>query len=295
MTTPKKIWINGKLADPRVPLISAYDHGFLYGDGVYETVRVYGGKVFRFDEHFRRLLRSSKGLGLAVPATLDSLRRAVQSLIRVNGLTEASVRITLSRGPGPMGFDPRPCVKPTLAVMPGPPPKHDPRFYERGIKVVLAGTRRNPKESLDPAMKTTNNLNNILAKREAIAAGAYEAVMLNTRGFLAEGTISNVFFVKGSTLFTPSLDCGILEGVTRTEVLRLAVRRGLKAEEGSYRPERLFTADEVFLTSTTFEVLPVTAIVAGGRVRRVAGGRVGNWSPTLRSDYVDAARRELGL
>lgn len=294
MNFPKKIWVNGKLADPRKPLVSAYDHGFLYGDGVYETVRIYGGQIFGFDAHFRRLLKSAKGLGLAVPASREGLRRAVVSLIRVNRLEEASVRITLSRGPGPMGFDPRPCTTPTLAVMPGPHPKHDPALYEKGIKIVLAKTRRNPKVSLDPIMKTTNNLNNILAKREAIQAGAYEAVMLNTVGDVAEGTISNVFFVKGDRLVTPSLACGLLEGVTRTEVLRAGKCRGMTVEERPVKPEELFRADEVFLTSTTFEVLPVTRIQdVSGRVRKVAGGRVGNWAPTLRSDYLDVVQRAL--
>lgn len=294
MEFPRKIWLNGRLADPRRPLVSAYDHGFLYGDGVYETVRVYGGKVFRFDGHFRRLVGSARGLGIALPLAREKLRRAVELLIRANRLTEASVRITLSRGPGPMGFDPRPCKTPTLALMPGPHPRHAPELYERGVKIVLARTRRNPKAALDPIMKTTNNLNNILAKREAIAAGAYEAVMLNVDGRLAEGTISNVFFAKGNRLYTPSLDCGILEGVTRTEVMRLAARRGMKIEEGAFRPDRLFSAEEVFLTSTTFEVMPVASVEEpSGRVRKIARGRVGWRAPLLRSDYLDVVRREL--
>jgi branched-chain amino acid aminotransferase len=293
MSYPKKIWINGRLVDPRKPVVSAYDHGFLYGDGVYETIRIYRRKPFRFSAHYRRLLQSARGLGLAVGFSEKALATAVRALVRADRLEEASVRITLTRGPGPMGFDPRPCRTPTLAVMPGPPPRHDPRCYERGVKVVLARTRRNPRAALDPIMKTTNNLNQILAKREAIAAGAYEAVLLNTDGFLAEGTISNVFFLKGRTLFTPSLDCGILEGVTRTEVLRLARRRGLKTVEGFFRPERLFSADEAFLTSTTFEVLPVTRVAAGGRLRLIAGGRVGSWAPLLRSDYRDVVDREV--
>jgi branched-chain amino acid aminotransferase len=291
---PRKIWVNGRLVDPRKPLVSAYDHGFLYGDGVYETVRVYGGRVFGFSAHYRRLLKSARGLSLRVPSTEAALFRAVRALIRANGLTEASVRITLSRGPGPMGFDPRPCETPTLAVMPGPHPRHDPGHYERGVKIVLARTRRNPKVSLDPLMKTTNNLNNILAKMEAIRGGAYEAVMLNTGGFLAEGTISNVFFVQGNTLFTPSLACGILEGVTRTEVMRAAARRGMAVREGRFRPADLFRADEAFLTSTTFEVMPVTRVRdEAGRLRLIAGGRVGSWAPTLRSDYRDVVERAL--
>jgi branched-chain amino acid aminotransferase len=294
MDFPRKIWVNGKLADPRKPLVSAYDHGFLYGDGVYETVRVYGGKVFRFDGHYRRLVQSARGVGIPLAFSRETMRRAVESLIKVNRLEEASVRLTLSRGPGPMGFDPRPCKTPTLAVMPGPHPRHAPALYERGVTAALARTRRNPKASLDPIMKTTNNLNNILAKREAIAAGAYEAVMLNIDGYLAEGTISNIFFIEGGRLCTPSLDCGILEGVTRDAVIALAVKRGLTVMEGAFRPERLHGADEVFLTSTTFEVLPVTRLAEpGGRVRKLGGGRVGSWAPTLRSDYLDMVHREL--
>ncbi len=283
---PEKVWINGTIRDARAPLLSVYDRGFLYGDGVYETLRVEHGRLFHFDEHYRRLKNSARGLGLRVPYGGKVLRRGVERLLKSNGLRDAVLRITLTRGPGPLGFDPRPAKTPTCVMIATPPRRHAEDLYRRGVLLAVARVRRTPATSLDPAFKSTNNLNNILAKMEAVKRGAYEALMLNIRGDVAEGTISNVFFISGKILRTPSLDCGILSGVTRSVVLALAKREGLKVAEGHYSLKRLFRAEEVFITSTTMEVMPVTRIAdESGKVRRVGNGRVGDWSRRLRAAY----------
>lgn len=283
---PEKVWVNGKLKDARVPLLSVYDRGFLYGDGVYETLRVEQGRLFHFNEHYRRLKRSARGLGLRVPYGGNVLRRGVDRLLKSNALKDAVLRITLTRGPGPLGFDPRSATVPTCVMIATPPRRHAEELYRRGILLAVSRVRRTPATSLDPAFKSTNNLNNILAKMEAVRRGAYEALMLNIDGDLAEGTISNVFFISGKILRTPSLDCGILSGVTRSIILSQAKREGLKVEEGCYSLIQLFMADEVFITSTTMEVMPVTRIVdERGRFHRVGDGRVGDWSRRLRLAY----------
>jgi branched-chain amino acid aminotransferase len=201
----------------------------------------------------------------------------------------------VTRGEGPLGFDPSFSRAPTWSLIAVPVKVHAPELYRRGIRAALARVRRNSRSSLDPAAKTTNNLNNILAKMESLARGAYEAVMLNADGYVAEGTICNVFFVSGGALKTPSLDCGLLAGVTRSAVIALARRRGLSVVEGRFRPRDLFAAREVFLTSTTFEVLPVSSIVdEEGRVRAVGDGRPGPWAPALRHDFRRLVERETG-
>ncbi len=286
MKLPQKIWIDGKFKDSRKPAVSVFDRGFLYGDGVYETMRVYGRKIFHFPEHYQRLMRSARGLGIKVKYACASLHSAAEKLLQVNGLKEAVVRITLTRGQGPLGFDPRPCQNPVMVMAAVPVPNHAQILYQKGIQLALARVRRNPRVSIDPAFKSINNLNNIFAKMEAIKQKSYEALMLNTEGYLAEGTISNLFFVKGNILHTPSLDCGLLAGVTRGLVIQLAKKRGLKIKEGFFVPKDLFLAHEVFITSTTLEVMPVARIVdEKARVHKINKGRVGCWAKTLRQDY----------
>lgn len=291
---PKKVWVNGKIQSAHKPALSVFDRGFLYGDGVYETIRVYSGTLFHFPSHFRRLKNSARGIGIGLPASLARMRRAALQLIKANGLKEATLRITLTRGPGPLGFDPRPCHRTTLVMISAPANHHPEKCYTKGISLALARVRRNPREALDPALKSTNNLNNILAKMEANQRRAYEALMLNVDGYLAEGTISNIFFISGGKLKTPSLDCGLLEGVTRSLVMRLTKKLGMLVVQGHFRPRDLFTAQEVFITSTTLEVMPVTRLVDPiGRIRLIGGGRVGPWARRLRSEYKRCVAAEI--
>jgi branched-chain amino acid aminotransferase len=291
MIFPKRVLVNGRLLDPRRPALSVFDRGFLYGDGVYETVRVYEGKPFHWPDHVRRLRKSAQGLGIRVPFSVEALWRGARKLLAANRLQEAVIRITLTRGIGPLGFDPRPARVPTWVMTAVPAWRPPESFYRTGVRVAVARVRRNPPAALDPALKSTNNINNILAKAESIRRGAFEALMLNIQGQVAEGTISNVFFRLGSALHTPSLSCGILEGVTRSVVLRLARRLGLPVREGCYAVPRLLQAREMFITSTVLEVLPVTTVVdEAGRAHRIAEGRVGPWTEALR----DAFRRSAG-
>jgi branched-chain amino acid aminotransferase len=275
--------------------VSLFDRGFLYGDGVYETVRVYQGHIFHFAEHFQRLRQSAQGVRISLPFSRKAIERAAYGLLKANGLAEAIIRITLTRGAGPLGFDPRPCKSPTLAMIAAPPPRHPEELYRRGIRLALARVRRNPTVSLSPALKTINNLNNIFGKMEALERNAYEALMLNVRGELAEGTISNVFFISKGALKTPALECGLLAGVTRDAVIRLAERQKLKVTEGHFFPRDLYTAQEAFITSTTMEVMPVTAVVdEKGRVHAIGSGRVGPWAPGLRQEYQRLVSTEMG-
>lgn len=272
-----KVYLNGKLVDARRALISVYDHGFLYGDGIYEAVSVSKAGIFHWPEHYRRLRESARRIGLACPWSSATLERQVKGLVRANHLDEGWVRITLSRGPGPLGLDPRICPKPTLVLL-LLPPRNMREMRTLGITLGIVRTRRNHPRCLDPQIKSNNALNTIQARREATRLDVAEAVLLNLEGHLTEGTISNVFFVRGRTVATPSLDCGLLEGVTRGLVLRLARKLGYRVQEGRFRADALRTADEVFLSSTTMGVMPIVQVTddSGPRRKRY---RVGNGRP----------------
>lgn len=258
------IYLNDRFVDGANAVVSVFDHGLLYGDGVYETIRSYGHKVFMRDQHLARLRRSADAIGLRVPVAEDDwpalLNEAMQRNDVGNERTDAYIRITISRGVGDIGLDPALCPTPTVIVMTkplSPPPPHQ---YQSGVDLIVARTRRNYPGALDPQIKSTSFLNNILAKREAIAARAFDSLLLNWESHLAECTVSNLFFVTNGRLRTPSLDCGILDGITRRIILSLAHEEGIRVEEGTYTLDQLVQADECFLTNTTMEVMPVTSL-----------------------------------
>jgi branched-chain amino acid aminotransferase len=215
---------------------------------------------FMVDEHLRRLYRSASMIGLTVPLEIDSLKISIYETLNANALRNAYVRLTVSRGPGPIGLDPDLCPEPTVVIIVQELKKYPRAFYEKGISLIIAETRRNPKEAINPGIKSLNFLNNILAKIEAKKGDAYEAVMLNIYGKLTEGTISNLFFYKDAVLCTPSTDCGILDGITRGLVIELAMREGLGVKEGEFTREDIYSAAEVFVTNTTLEVMPVSKV-----------------------------------
>jgi branched-chain amino acid aminotransferase len=254
------VYLNDRLVPRDEAVVSVFDHGFLYGDGIYETVRAYDGVVFMLDEHLARLLRSASLIGLAMPKDIDQIKAALYETLRANALTNAYVRLTLSRGYGPIGLDPDLCKAPTFVIIAEQLREYPGSFYEEGIKVIVAGTKRNLREALNPQIKSLNFLNNILAKIEAREKDAYEAIMLNVSDHITEGTITNVFFSREGALCTPSVGCGILDGITRKIILDLAVRDGLKVEEGEFTRDDLYAAGEVFLTNTTMEAMPVSRI-----------------------------------
>jgi branched-chain amino acid aminotransferase len=252
------IYLNDRFVREEKALVSVFDHGFLYGDGVFETLRAYDGAVFSLREHLERLNSSARAIGLLLPPLPfdDLLRKAM----RKNRLRDAILRITLSRGPGPLSPSPRGCRSPTLVIFARPfhpPPR---RWYARGFSAILARTRRNTAEALDPRIKSANYLNLIMARREAEKRGAQEAILLNAGGELAEGSTSNLFFVKAGTVYTPSRKAGILEGITRKVVLTLAREDRIPLIEGRFRPAALRSADEAFLTNTSWEIAPLTRL-----------------------------------
>lgn len=267
-----KIWLNNQLVSESKATVSVFDRGFLYGDGVYETVRVYDGRIFRIKNHLERLDHSLKGINLKIPWNREYLIGACERLIKANKLKESLVRITISRGVGKIGYDPSACKKPTLVIFSTPVRQDLFDLWKNGVKIQIVQVRRNSLKSLSPSVKHTNCLNGILAKMESLKARSFEGVFLNLDDELAEGTISNIFIVKEGVLKTPSLDCGILDGVTRGAMIETAKKTGIKVSETHIRLPEVFKADEIFLTSTTMEAMPVV---------RVNGKIVGNGKPGM--------------
>jgi branched-chain amino acid aminotransferase len=250
--------------------VSIYDHGFLYGDGVYEAIRAYDSVVFKLREHLDRLYESAKSIKLDVPLEKEEMSCVVVELLKKNQLKNGYVRIVLSRGEGKMGVDPRNCPKATVVVM---AEQREPLFGEsaRGISAIISSLRRTPSWSLDPRIKTLNYLNNIMAKTEAIEAGVEEAIMLNEQGYVAETSTENIFVVKNGVVATPHPSLGVLKGITRDVVIRITKEIGYLLEERSITVHELYNADEVFVTGTAAEVVPILKI--SGRV--VGDGQVG--------------------
>ncbi|NGZ03991.1 MAG: branched-chain amino acid aminotransferase [Nitrospira sp. WS238] len=282
------IYLNHRFVHEQDAVISVFDHGFLYGDGVYETLRSYGPRLFMRDEHLSRLFRSAEAIGLKIPIPLREWPIILQEAMARNGIgtdqQDAYLRITISRGPGDIGLDPALCPSPTVVVMAKPLLSPTPDLYERGVTIIVASTRRNLPSALSPQIKALNFLNNILAKQEAIAAGAFDSILLNWEQHLTECTISNLFFVTNGALRTPSLDCGLLDGITRAVVIRLAQKLHIPVEEGHFTVDQLYQADECFLTNTSMEILPVTTI----DTRTIAGGKPGSVTLKLRSQFIEA-------
>jgi branched-chain amino acid aminotransferase len=254
------VYVNGKILPARDAVISVFDHGFLYGDGIYETLRVYDGAVFKLDEHLGRLFRSASLIGLSAPPDAGHLKIAIYETLIANSLRNAYVRVNISRGKGPIGLDPDLCPEPTIVIFAEDFKAYPKEFYKNGLHLIISRVRRNDKDALDPQIKSLNFLNNILAKIEAKKNNAHEAIMLNADGHLTEGTISNLFLYRNKTLCTPSIDCGILDGITRGMIVDLASREGIQVSEGQFSREDIYSAEEVFITNTTMEVMPVSRV-----------------------------------
>jgi branched-chain amino acid aminotransferase len=254
------VYLKDRVVPRSEALVSVFDHGFLYGDGIYETLRVYDGVAFMLDEHVGRLFRSASLTGLDIGRDADSIKSALYETLAANDLKHAYVRITVSRGYGQLGLDPGLCMEPTFVVIAEPFKEYPRAFYKNGVRLIIPRTRRNLREALDPRIKSLNFLNNILAKIEAKRGDAYDALMLNFEGKLAEGTVTNVFFMRDGVLCTPSVDCGILDGITRGIVMDLAARDGITVREGEFEKADIYGAAEVFLTNTTLEVMPVSRV-----------------------------------
>ena len=283
------IYLNTRFVSKEEAKISVFDHGFLYGDGVFETLRAYGGKVLLLSEHIARLEQSAARLHIPMPVKRSRLSAIVAESLELNKLTDAYFRITVSRGLGEIGLDPALCKNPTLVVIAKPFEPYPESFYTDGVSVAVVQTRRNLPEALPPHVKSLNYLNNILAKMEATALGAYDAVLLNHQGEVTEGTTSNVFVALGGRLLTPASDCGILAGITRNVVLRLARELEIPTEETRLTAADLPIADECFLTNTTVEVLPVTQVDG----QSIGEGRPGEITRRLHASFRDSLDRFL--
>ena len=276
------IFLNDRFVKREDALISVFDHGFLYGDGVYETIRSYGDRLYMEQEHILRLFRSAESIGLSIPIPPERWPELLHEAMIRNDVgharQDAYLRITVTRGAGEIGLDPALCPSPTVVIMANPllPPNES--LYATGVELIVASTRRNLPGALSPQIKAISFLNNILAKREAIAAGAFDGILLNWEHHLTECTTSNLFFVTDGRLHTPALECGLLEGITRTVVLHLAKAQRLPIEEGRFTPAHLYHADECFLTNTTMEIMPVVMVDR----RQIGDGKPGPITRALR-------------
>ena len=255
-----KVWLNGDLVDRAEAKISVFDHGVLYGAGVFEGIRTYAGKVFRLQAHVRRLYDSARGIRLAIPMTPEALAKAITDTLEANGLQDSYIRVVVTRGAGTLGLDPNRCEHPTVFIICDKITLYPQELYENGLEVITAATMRNHPNAVNPRLKSLNYLNNILAKIEAIDAGTLEAVMLNHLGYVAECTGDNLFIVRDEVVFTPPIAAGILEGITRDEILDIARGQGIAVREENLTRQDLYVADECFLTGSAAEVVPVVRI-----------------------------------
>jgi branched-chain amino acid aminotransferase len=282
---PLKVWIDGKLYDKEDAKISVYDHGLLYGDGVFEGIRVYSGRVFKFETHLTRLWDSAKAIRLAIPYSRDEIRSAVEQTVKANNFTDCYIRLIVTRGAGNLGLNPNKCPRPGVIVITDTIELYPKEMYEKGMAVITASVIRNHPNAISPRVKSLNYLNNILAKIEAVDAGVGEAIMLNHDGNVAECTADNIFVARGGTIYTPTTSDGILEGVTRAVILDLCQRLDIPAVEKTLQRHDLYIADECFLTGSGAEVAPVT---------KIDGRTVGTGSPgPLTRRIMDAFHRYI--
>ncbi len=276
-----KVYIGGKFYDERVARISVFDHGLLYGDGIFEGIRAYNGRVFKLREHIDRLFCSAKSILLEMPMAQAELVAAVLETCRRNKVRDGYIRLVVTRGIGTLGINPNRCKSPTVIIIAGKIQLYPPELYERGMEIITVPTVRNLHSALNPAIKSLNYLNNILAKIEANNAGCEEAVMLNAEGFVAECTGDNLFIVKDGHCLTPPLSAGALYGITRQVVLDMAAESGLGVGEPNLTRHDLFNADECFLTGTGAELVPIVKI--DGRV--IGTGKPGRVTSRLVAQY----------
>jgi len=255
-----KVYIDGKFYDKEDAKVSVYDHGLLYGDGVFEGIRSYSGNVFRLQEHLDRLWNSAKAIWLEIPISKDEMAKAIRDTLALNGITDGYIRVVVTRGVGTLGLDPNRCGRPQVIVITDLISLYPEDYYRNGLEIITVSTARNHPAALNPRIKSLNYLNNILAKIEGLQAGCIEALMLNHKGEVAECTGDNIFVVRNGKITTPPIDAGILEGVTRESVIGLARQAGIEVSESAMTKHDVYIADECFLTGTAAEVVPVVKV-----------------------------------
>lgn len=281
-----KIYINGQILPQEDAKISVFDHGLLYGDGVFEGIRAYNGKIFTLEEHLDRLYDSAAVIALKIPITKAEMASAIKKTMEANNQTDSYIRLVVTRGVGKLGLDPNKCATPQVIIITDTIELYPKALYEKGLDVVTVATIRNHFSALDPKIKSLNYLNNILAKLESLQAGAGEALMLNKDGYVAECAGDNIFIFKGNTLLTPPASAGILIGITRNVVMELATKMGIQVKEYLMTRYDLYIADECFLTGTAAEIIPVVKI--DGRI--IGTGTPGKATLDLLKRYRDLTR-----
>lgn len=282
----RQVYLSGQLVNSDEAKVSVFDHGLLYGDGVFEGIRVYGGNVFLLEEHVERLYESALAIRLAIPLSPAAMIQAVEETVAANDIDDGYVRLVITRGAGTLGLDPRKTSDPQIIIIADTITLYPPEIYENGMPLVTASTIRNHPAAINPRIKSLNYLNNILAKIEGTDAGFVEALMLNQKGDVAECTGDNVFIVKAGVLKTPSADAGILEGITRNAVIGLARESGKTVIEGGLTRHDIYTADECFLTGTAAEVIAVISL--DGRV--IGSGKPGPITRELLEKFRELTR-----
>ena len=279
-----KVFIDGKFYDEANAKISVFDHGLLYGDGIFEGIRAYNGRVFKLKEHIDRLFCSAKAILLTIPMTHAEVSKAVVDTCRENNLRDGYVRLVITRGVGTLGLNPNKCKLASVIVIAGTIQLYPEEMYQNGMAIVTVPTVRNLHSAVNPAIKSLNYLNNILAKIEANNAGVEEAIMLNSEGYVAECTGDNIFILKDGKMFTPPLSAGALYGITRATVIDLARRQGIEVTEPNLTRYDIFNSDECFLTGTAAEIIPVT---------KVDGRIIGDGKPGAKTNELITAYRSL--
>ena len=257
---PLKVHINGQLYDKDDARISVFDHGLLYGDGVFEGIRSYAGKVFRLKEHLDRLWMSARAILLEIPGSKQQMAKAIEDTLAANGIEDGYIRVLVTRGCGTLGLDPNRCSDPRVIIITDRIELYPPELYEKGLEIITVSTVRNHPAALSPRIKSLNYLNNILAKIEGLQAGCIEALMLNHKGEVAECTGDNVFLVRDGRVLTPPTEAGILEGITRDVAMELLRESGIEVRETPLTKHDVYIADECFLTGTAAEVIPAVKL-----------------------------------
>ncbi len=281
-----KIWLGDKLVDADQAKVSVFDHGFLYGDGIFEGIRVYGGRIFEFEAHIERLYHSGNAIRLDIPISKADLAKAVEETVKANSIVDGYIRLIVSRGVGDLGLDPFLCEKGLVVIIADRIDLYPEELYEKGLKVICAATMRAHPMAIPPRVKSLNYLNNILAKIEAIDRGVGEAIMFNHSGYVAEASGDNVFIIKDGVIYTPPVSAGALDGITRALVIRLARQEGVEVVERNLTRADLYICDEFFLTGTAAEVIGV--VEADNRM--IGDGKPGKITKMLREKFFDYAR-----
>jgi len=282
------VYVNGELVPEDEAKISVFDHGVLYGDGVFEGIRAYNGRVFRLRQHLERLYDSAGAIMLSVPLSIEELTEATLETCRANELTDGYVRLVVTRGRGDLGLDPRKCQEPTTFIIADSIEFYPEEYYENGLEVITCVTRRNSPDALDPAIKSLNYLNNILAKIETVRAGVPEGIMLSSDGYVAECTGDNIFLVRDDHVVTPPISIGNLRGITRQVVMELLAEMGIETHEELFRLLEVYNANEMFLTGTAAEIVPVVTVDG----RPVGEGTPGPLTGKLRQKFHELTRSE---